>query len=77
MEMVIKLDEIQNIFDQQDCMKGDLVNIHLGDDAKSYYVTTANRIPFPILSKIRTKFERLDGDDIIEKLPNLQTGKAF
>lgn len=58
-------------FDQEGCMKGEPVKIHLREDAKPYCITTGRRIPFPLLPKVKTELELLEGEGIIVKVTQL------
>ena len=68
MGMLIKVDQVQNIFDQGNRMKGDPRKIHLREDAKPYCVTTEEQIKLP---KVESDLERLEGDSIKEKVNKL------
>ena len=53
MGKVIKVDQVQNIFNQVGYMKSELMKIHLREDKKLFCVTTARRILFPLLPKVK------------------------
>ena len=52
--MVIKVDQVQNIFDQEGCIEGKPVKIYLREDMKPYCVTSAIWITFPLLVDVET-----------------------
>ena len=60
MGMVIKVSQVQNIFNQESCMKGKPVKNRQREDAK--------RVMFLLLPKVKTELERLEGEDITEKV---------
>ena len=49
-------------------MKCILMKITLKDDAKPYCLSTACRVPFPILPKDEEEISRLEEEGIIEKV---------
>ena len=48
-------------------MKGELVKIHLRENAKPFCVTAVRRISFPLLPKVKTEQERPEDEGVIEK----------
>ena len=67
MGIVIKVNQVQKIFDQGSYMKSEPTKILLKEDAKSYCVMTARRISFSFILKVKTELEHLEGE---KKSPN-------
>ena len=65
MGMVIKVDQVQKIFDQRGWMKREPVKIYVREDTKPCWVSTEKWIPFPFLLKVKTEQE---GKGMIEKI---------
>lgn len=69
LKLVQRIDEIpQSIFGHTGLINCDPVKIELKSDAVPYSVTTARRIPFPLLPKVEQELEKMLRDGIIEKV---------
>ncbi|MCG8079184.1 MAG: DDE-type integrase/transposase/recombinase [Candidatus Thiodiazotropha taylori] len=69
MKLVRRIDEIpERVFGKTGLINCDPVKIELRDDAVPYSVTTARRIPFPLLPKVEQELEQMLRDGIIEKV---------
>jgi hypothetical protein len=74
MDLIHKADGVeidQGVFGPYGLLKCDPVKINLKEDCKPYCLTTARRIPFPLLSKVESELARLDQEGIIEKVIHL------
>ena len=71
MGLVFKVDDVgvqESVFENCGRMVGEPVKIVLRDDARPYCLTTARRIPFPIMPKVKAELDRLENDGIIVKV---------
>lgn len=69
MGLLLKVENINmNVFGKSGCIKGQPVKITLKDDAKPYCVTTARRVPFPIMPKVKAELNRMENEGIIDKV---------
>ncbi|XP_062584093.1 uncharacterized protein K02A2.6-like [Saccostrea cucullata] len=68
MELVMKIEEIRDVFGTHGCVKGPPVKITLKQGATPYCVTTARRIPFPLMPKVEAELNRLENAGIIAKV---------
>ena len=63
------VEKLDSVSEDLGTMKGDQVKITLRDDAEPYCVTTARRIPFPLLPKVKEELDRLEKLGVIMKIP--------
>ena len=71
MNLIQRIDGIevdQGIFGSFGLVKCEPVKITLKEGAEPYCLTTARRIPFPLLEKVETELNRLETEGIIEKV---------
>ena len=69
LKLVKRIDEIpQSIFGKTGLIDCDPVKIELKNDAVPYSVTTARRIPFPLLPKVQEELEQMLANGIIEQV---------
>ena len=69
MGLVVKVDDVRkDVFGKYGRVNGPPVKITLRDDAKPYCVTTARRIPFPIMPKVEAELQRMENAGIIVKV---------
>ena len=69
LKLVKRIDEIpQSVFGKKSLIDCDLVKIELKNDAVPYSVTTARRVPFPLLTKVQEELEQMLANGIIEKV---------
>ena len=65
---VYKMELVTVMTNVNGCMKGDPVKIMLRKNVVPYCTPTARRILFSILHKVKKELQRLEEDDIIEKV---------
>lgn len=65
-----RLDKIEqeSSLDTEGCINEDPMKIVLKKDASLYCVTTARRVLFPILPKVKDELNRQENEGIIEKV---------
>lgn len=67
--LIQRVEEIDtSIFGSVGLVKCDPVKITLRQDSKPYCVTTARRVPFPLMSKVAKELKHLEDEGIIEKV---------
>lgn len=62
------IQKIGSVIEHHGTMKGDPVKIVLRSDAQPYCVTTARRIPFALMPKVKAELDKLENDGIIRKI---------
>ncbi|XP_056014988.1 uncharacterized protein K02A2.6-like [Ostrea edulis] len=62
------IQKIGSVIEHHGTMKGDPVKIVLRSDAQQYCVTTARRIPFALMPKVKAELDKLENDGIIRKI---------
>lgn len=69
MGLVPKVENVNlDVFGQTGCIKGKPVKITLKEDVTPYCVTTARRVPFPLMPKVKAELDRMEHDNIINKV---------
>jgi hypothetical protein len=69
MGLIQRMDEIQeSVFGSIGLMKTAPVKIHLRENAHPHCVTTARRIPFPLMDKVRQELEQMKSAGVIEEV---------
>jgi transposase InsO family protein len=67
--VVLNVEEVRSdIFGDHGCIKGPAVKITLKDDIKPHCVTTARRIPFPLMPKVEAELQRMESQGVIVKV---------
>lgn len=70
--LVIRIEETvkinQSVFGSSGLVNCEPATIQLRDDVRPYCVTTARRVPFPLLDKVSKELERMETEGIIEKV---------
>ena len=56
------------MFGSSGLLKTEPVRIALQDDAQPYAVPTARRIPLPLVPLVKRELQRMEDEDIIEKV---------
>ena len=60
-----------NVFGSFGKLESEPVKITLRDDVKTYCLTTARSVPFPLMSKVALELDRLEQEGIIEKVKGI------
>lgn len=71
MNLIQKVDRVEvdpGVFGSFGLLKCDPVKITVREDAQPYCLTTARRVPFPLLPKVKQELDRLEQEGIIEKV---------
>ena len=69
MGLIQRMDEIQeSLFGSSGLMKTAPVKIHLRENAHPHCVTTARRIPFPLMDKVRQELDQMKSAGVIEEV---------
>ena len=69
MGLIKRVDHIaEDLFADIGLLAGEPVKITLKPDAEPYSVCTARRVPIPLLDKVQNELERMESNDIIEKV---------
>ena len=61
-------EESQSVNESVGLLKGDPVQIKLVEGARSYCVSTARRVPIPLLPKVKKELSRMENLDVIETI---------
>ena len=61
-------EESQSVNESVGLLKGDPVQIKLVEEARSYCVSTARRVPIPLLPKVKKELSRMENLDVIETI---------
>lgn len=71
---VVNINHIEDrdspVFGKTGLMETPPVKIEMYSDAKPYGLTTARRIPFPIVNKVKEELDRMEGSGIIKAIAN-------
>ena len=67
MGLIKKIENVE-VFQGLGCLKTEPVKILLRDNAQSYALSVARRVPIPLLPKIKEELEKLESEGIIEKI---------
>ncbi|KAK3085333.1 hypothetical protein FSP39_001659 [Pinctada imbricata] len=62
------ISKVDTIVEHYAMMKGEPVKIELRPEVPPYCVTTARRIPFPLMPKVKDELDRLERNGIIRKI---------
>ena len=68
MGLVKRRDEASAVFGSSGLLKTEPVRIALQDDAQPYAVPTARQIPLPLVPLVKRELQRMEDEDIIEKV---------
>ena len=66
--LIQRVSEVESVFGSVGKLDCEPVKITLKDDAKPYCVTTARRVAFPLMTKVKTELNRLEREGIISKV---------